>query len=469
MRRRLIKFISVSLILLLSFTIAPANIYASTKPILRQGMNSSAVKTLQGDLKKLGFFSPAPTGYFGSATVSAVKKFQKKYNLPSTGVVATLTYNKLEALLKPAVPKKATPKSTQTKSRQKTDGLKIGSTGREVSKLQSDLALLGYMKVSATGDFGSITEGALIQFQKNYQLDPSGIANPATLSVIERLSGQAVSSRGDADRGEGDQNVADTPVAYQPFYPVKLEWISGLPQVPFLDGVGKYEGVVIHYTASPNDTAQTEADHERVHWRKAFVHEFIDPNEIIQVADPDYKSWGAGEKANDRFIHLELCHSNTQGDFDASFARITQRAAEYLYRLRLGVSPAKADGTGTLWGHMDVTRYLGGTNHTDPVAYLSGWGISWDDVISSVTEKYNALLSGITTDTGKTSVGNTDAGGIPVEKTDAGVTSDKNTNAGVTSDKNTVPESTTGESPAAENPAVEDAPDEHSKVINTTN
>jgi hypothetical protein len=49
---------------------------------------------------------------------------------------------------------------------------------------------------------------------------------------------------------------------------------------------------------------------------------------------------------------------------------------------------------GTLWGHYQVSEYLGDTNHSDPVAYLAKWSKSWNDVIMIVTEKYNALMSG---------------------------------------------------------------------------
>jgi peptidoglycan hydrolase-like protein with peptidoglycan-binding domain/N-acetylmuramoyl-L-alanine amidase CwlA len=414
MRKHLIKHAAVVLIFLLSFSIAPLCTYASAgKPILKEGMSGSAVKTLQSNLKRLGFFSQSPTGFYGDNTVSAVKKFQKKYKIPATGVVATLTYNKLDALLKPAAPKKAPTKGTPSKNTQKPvssatqkpAGLKKGSSGKEVLKLQNNLALLGYMKVTPTGDFGPITKLALTQFQKYYGLDESGVADSKTLSVIDRLLGQTagISRGGDVDRGDAVQAGAAVENAAQGnrpqadfklFSTVKQEWISGLPQAPFLKGVGKYEGVVIHYTASPNDTAETEADHERKHWQNAFVHEFIDPDEIIQVADPDYKAWGAGERANDRFIHLEMCDAANQDEFNIIFNKVTLRASEYLYINKLGVIPAKADGTGTLWSHMDVTNYLGFTNHTDPIAYLAKWGKTWNDVISTVTLKYNALASG---------------------------------------------------------------------------
>lgn len=429
MRKHLVKLLSFGSVLLLLFFIIAMSTYAATgRPVLKAGMSGSQVRTLQSDLRKLGFFSTNPTGYYGDLTVAAVKRFQKKYGIPATGVVATLTYNKLDALLKPKTPiktpEKATTKSTPNPAakpapepapkpvKAEPDGLKRGSAGQEVTNLQNDLRLLGYMKVSPTGGFGPITENAVYQLQKYYGLNPNGIADDKTLSVIDRLLGRNdnASRGGDADRGDidrgdtgsgaaGSVNTAQGSVVQNvidPLYKVIKDWIPGLPKIPFIKGVGKYDGVVIHYTASPGDNARMEAEHERKYWSKAFVHEFIDPNEIIQVADPDYKSWGVGENGNDRFINLELCDASNQRDFDISFDKITQRAAEYLYARRLGVTPAKADGTGTLWGHFQVSKYLGCTNHTDPVAYLAKWGKSWDDVIRIVTEKYNALASGQT-------------------------------------------------------------------------
>lgn len=53
------------------------------------------VVNIQNRLKTLGYFSGTPTGYYGSATVSAVKKFQKASGLSQDGVCGTTTLNKL--------------------------------------------------------------------------------------------------------------------------------------------------------------------------------------------------------------------------------------------------------------------------------------------------------------------------------------------------------------------------------------
>jgi N-acetylmuramoyl-L-alanine amidase CwlA len=61
---------------------------------------------------------------------------------------------------------------------------------------------------------------------------------------------------------------------------------------------------------------------------------------------------------------------------------------------QLGISPALPNGSGTLWGHFQVSTYLGGTHHTDPVGYLKQWGNTWDDVIERVRKYYDAIMKG---------------------------------------------------------------------------
>ena len=53
---------------------------------LRKGATGTAVKTLQTNLKKLGFYTAYVDGSFGSTTESAVKAFQRKYGLTADGV-----------------------------------------------------------------------------------------------------------------------------------------------------------------------------------------------------------------------------------------------------------------------------------------------------------------------------------------------------------------------------------------------
>ena len=64
---------------------------------LRKGATGAAVKTLQTNLKKLGFYTAYVDGSFGSTTESAVKAFQKKYGLTADGVAGSATLKKIES------------------------------------------------------------------------------------------------------------------------------------------------------------------------------------------------------------------------------------------------------------------------------------------------------------------------------------------------------------------------------------
>ncbi|RXS83436.1 peptidoglycan-binding protein [Geobacillus sp. PK12] len=53
------------------------------------------VKRIQTKLKELGYFYTAITGYYGTATADAVRRFQQAAKLPATGIVDGETYERL--------------------------------------------------------------------------------------------------------------------------------------------------------------------------------------------------------------------------------------------------------------------------------------------------------------------------------------------------------------------------------------
>ena len=68
-----------------------------SKGVLSKGQVGNNVKSLQNDLKKLGFLSGKADGAFGENTAVAVKKFQKKKGLGQTGVVDDATRKKISS------------------------------------------------------------------------------------------------------------------------------------------------------------------------------------------------------------------------------------------------------------------------------------------------------------------------------------------------------------------------------------
>lgn len=81
--------------------------------------------------------------------------------------------------------------------------LKKGMSGFEVSKLQKDLKTLGFFNSNPTGYFGDITETAVINFQKRYNLQVDGVAGEQTFKQINKLLKRTPNnSRGANVRGE---------------------------------------------------------------------------------------------------------------------------------------------------------------------------------------------------------------------------------------------------------------------------
>lgn len=181
-------------------------------------------------------------------------------------------------------------------------------------------------------------------------------------------------------------------------YEIRQQFIPGLPKDPYRHGVGAYEGVVAHCTASPrrdgSDTPTVERLNEANHWqvKESFVHFFCGVESgrpvIIQVSPLEYKSWGCGGVGNQRFVNVELCMYDDQAAFQTAYGAYVWLIAKLLHDRGLGVRTAKPNGSGTLWAHNDVTRFLGDTDHVDPIAYLREHGVSWWQFVTDVEEAY---------------------------------------------------------------------------------
>lgn len=68
---------------------------------------------------------------------------------------------------------------------------KQGSQGQEVSQIQTKLSELGYYSGKIDGIFGSGTKQAVINFQKDYGLNPDGIVGSKTLSALGISAGSS--------------------------------------------------------------------------------------------------------------------------------------------------------------------------------------------------------------------------------------------------------------------------------------
>ncbi|WP_353419207.1 glucosaminidase domain-containing protein [Staphylococcus delphini] len=202
--------------------------------------------------------------------------------------------------------------------------------------------------------------------------------------------------------------VASKPSAYQPKvkssindyirkqnYKVPVyeeDYSSYFPKYGYRNGVGKPEGIIVHDTANDRSTIDGEISYMKRNYQNAFVHGFINGQRIIETQPTDYLAWGAGAIANERFIHIELVHVHSKEDFARQMNNMADYAATNLQYYGLAPDSAEYDGRGTVWTHDAVSRFLGGTDHTDPHGYLKQHGYSYDELYDLINEKYQVKM-----------------------------------------------------------------------------
>ncbi|ADI00563.1 C40 family peptidase [Salisediminibacterium selenitireducens] len=179
---------------------APSAVEASFgQQTLRQGMDHPDVVELQTMLKDKGYFTyHTATGYFGTITEEAVRKFQREANIQVDGVVGPETYRQLLSTSAPAAPAPSQSVSdsgsasdssfSSTRVVNRVDSsrlLREGVRGQDVEALQLALKQKGFLNIErATGYFGTVTAKGVRDFQQARGLKVDGIAGPQTIGRL---------------------------------------------------------------------------------------------------------------------------------------------------------------------------------------------------------------------------------------------------------------------------------------------
>ncbi|MDQ0207002.1 C40 family peptidase [Alkalicoccobacillus murimartini] len=158
---------------------------------LRQGMNHSDVTQLQDELKSKGFFTyEKSTGYYGSITTDAVRSFQKANNLKVDGIAGPQTIGAIKGgSAKKATTSAPAPASNSTVSY--SGILRVGSSGNQVTQLQSQLRSAGFLNKEPNGQYDNATRDAVRSFQQNKKLQVDGIAGPQTFAALNNTGSKA--------------------------------------------------------------------------------------------------------------------------------------------------------------------------------------------------------------------------------------------------------------------------------------
>ena len=161
-------------------TPTPAPTPTPTPAPLDQGASGEKVRYVQTVLYEYGFTESRPDGIYGPATADAVallRKYASDYFGADLGVssgVPEILYVSLSTM--PAC----------------AEILQSGSSGANVTRLQTKLKALGYLAQAPDGAYGANTERAVAYFQTRNGLYCTGVATEETQNLL--FSAHAVAS-----------------------------------------------------------------------------------------------------------------------------------------------------------------------------------------------------------------------------------------------------------------------------------
>lgn len=133
---------------------------------------------------------------------------------------------------------------------------------------------------------------------------------------------------------------------------------------------GKPNKVVVHETANPNDSIWGEINYEQGHYENAFVHAFVDGNNIIEISPTDREAWGCGYPGNGFAVQFEQVEVYGRDNFARELANAAYYAAFNIVKYQM--QPHFSLGSdSTVVSHHMISRFFGGSDHVDPDGYWS--------------------------------------------------------------------------------------------------
>ncbi|MEX1377596.1 MAG: peptidoglycan-binding protein [Eubacteriales bacterium] len=170
------KTITILIVLIFLFS---STIYAQEE-LIKRGDKSDNVALLQQLLKDKGYFEyDEITGYYGVITENAVKRFQEDNKLKVDGITGPATW----AALMSESTENILIESGDTKA--KETSYSLGMECADIALIQTRLIELGFYNYEhVTGYFGTVTQKAVVAFQKSSYLKATGIVDQNTWDLL---------------------------------------------------------------------------------------------------------------------------------------------------------------------------------------------------------------------------------------------------------------------------------------------
>ena len=151
---------------------------------LTLGMKGDDVKSVQKKLIALGYLTGKADGVYGTATESAIRRFQTRNGLTSDGICGEDTVKALYSSTAIDAGSSVTPSPKPVDESAPTRILRPGMSGDDVKSVQSRLEALGYYTGTVDGNYGTGTMATVASFQLRNNLSADGVAGKRTYKKL---------------------------------------------------------------------------------------------------------------------------------------------------------------------------------------------------------------------------------------------------------------------------------------------
>ena len=152
---------------------------------------------------------------------------------------------------------------------------------------------------------------------------------------------------------------------------------------------GKPTWVVVHSSGNPNASIDSEIAYMTRNQDNAYVQAWCGHNKIVEIANTDYRCWGAGRTANKYAVQIEVTEDKRLSKaqklqaIDREAFWVAVQCAYY------GIPLNK------VYSHNDISRmYPQDTDHTDPIAFFKSVGVSWSQFKAQIKKYHDVLKVG---------------------------------------------------------------------------
>lgn len=158
-----------------------------------------------------------------------------------------------------------------------------------------------------------------------------------------------------------------------------------VPGRPALDNglaVKPFRQIHLHSTGNVNATIDNEATYLSTHYGEAYYTHLVGQGRVMQVANTNGGAYDVGGDWNwEAYAAIEFSEKvANQAEFNKSYKLYIELARALAKEAGITDFTLDTSGTAGIKTHNYASKTGHGSDHTDPLAFLAKWGISYDQL-----------------------------------------------------------------------------------------